>query len=97
MKKMVGKRENPNPGLREGMMLVGAFISGASKPTKIRFDETCSQCKAPVVILLSEDITTGEIWLEGPDKCSGCSHQLSDPNSKFQLTQEAIHGYFGKH
>ena len=96
MKKLVGKRENYNPNIWETLLLVSTLIPGAFHTTNIRFDETCRKCKAPLVIMLHEDVKTGEIWLEGPDKCCTCGNQLSNPSSTFQLSQEAITGYFGK-
>lgn len=96
MKKIVGRRKNYNPDMREALLLVSAFVPGAFHAPNIRFDETCSKCKSPLVIMLREDIKTGEVWLEGPDKCSECGNKLSNPNSTFQLSQEAIAGYFGK-
>lgn len=81
------------------MMLVEVcvFLPGARHATRIQFDGTCSKCGAPAPAIMSEEVETGKIWLEGPDRCVGCGAQLSDPNAKFQpLTQAQIEGMFGK-
>lgn len=98
MRKLVGKRENVNPGLKEAMGLVATLTPAGPKPSAIEFNETCAKCKEPVKITLSEDINTGEIWFEAPDNCGKCGHQLSDNKAApSPLSQEAISNFFGKY
>jgi rRNA maturation endonuclease Nob1 len=95
---MVGKRERVHKALKMAIKLLEIFTVNGPKPSAIEYDETCAGCKAPVKITLSEDINTGEIWLEGPDKCEKCGHQLSDDRARAQpLSQEAIANLFGRY
>jgi hypothetical protein len=97
MKKQVGQREKVNLSLKEAMMLVSVFIPGASKPPTIVWEGKCEKCKFPLSIKLSEEVETGKIWIEGPDKCEKCDHQLSNESATVMLTQDQIFGYFGKY
>lgn len=99
MRKLVGKREKPDPETKLVVALVDSFVSPAGpKPTVIEFNETCASCRAPVKITLSEDVNTGEIWFAGPDTCSGCGHRLSDEGVQVPpLSQKAIQRLFGKY
>ncbi len=98
MRTLVGKRENVNPGLKEAMGLVAMLTPAGPKSSVIESNGACAKCKEPVKITLSEDPNTGEVWLEGPDKCGKCGHQFSDDKAPFQpLSQEAIASLFGKY
>lgn len=98
MKRLVGKRANINPGLKEGMWLLAIFTPVGPKPSVIEFNKICVVCKEPVKITLSEDVNTGEIWLEGADRCVKCGHQLSnDKAMPPSLSQEAISSFFGNY
>ena len=97
MKKLVGKRENYDPAMREAIILAEAFILvNGPKPTTVEFPHKCNSCHTPIIITLTEDISTGEIWLEGPDNCPRCNFKISDEKAKAQpLSQECINSLFG--
>jgi hypothetical protein len=98
MKLLVGRREVVNPDLKSAVQVLSMFTLASPPPNKVFFDETCGQCKTKVRITLSETPETGEVWIDGPDKCETCGHQLSRPDAKPKmLSQEAIKGYFGEH
>jgi len=99
VRKLVGKRENPNGERRVEMGLVHLFTSlQGPAPAKIVDRGKCQKCSFPVETSLSEDIDTGKIWLEGHDLCPRCGHQLANPDALFQpLSQEAIQQLFGKY
>jgi len=97
MRKLVGKRENYDSARREAKILAEAFILiNGPRPTVIEYPNTCNSCHAPITVTLTEDISTGEIWLEGPDNCPNCNFKISDETAKTQpLTQAAIIDLFG--
>ena len=97
MRKLVGKRGNYDPARREAQILAEAFILvNGPRPTVIEHPYMCNVCHAPVTITLTEDISTGEVWLEGPDNCPACNFKISDETATFQpLTQTAIVELFG--
>jgi DNA-directed RNA polymerase subunit RPC12/RpoP len=96
MKLLIGRRENYNPEFRPGSTFVQFILGGRARPTVIEYPGKCSTCSSPVTITLREDTNTGEIWLEGPERCVSCGQQFSNESAAFQpLDQEAICGLFG--
>ncbi len=96
MKKLVGKRLTVNPDQKAGLALLATFTLGGPAPTSIIFKVFCNACKSKATITLTEDVPTGDIWLEGPDKCEGCGHQFTDPDATYSmLSQKQIEDYFG--
>ena len=99
MRKLVGQR-NPTVlgSFKEAILLVEYFVfPNGPRPTSIIFPGYCSKCNTPVKTVLSEDMDTCEIWLEGPDVCGCCGNELATPNPpSIILTQEQIEGFFGK-
>jgi len=97
MKIQIGKREKVNPELKTGMAMVEIHTQGKMKPTVLDFDEVCDKCGARIKITVSEEVSTGIIWLEGPDKCEKCGHQISSNTPTFEpLNQGQIEEWFGK-
>lgn len=99
MKILVGKRRVVDSELK-GMMALAVTLttSAGPRPATVEYRETCAKCKAPVIITISEIVSTGEIWIEGPDKCAKCGHQLANPNAPPRpLSQEMIEKFFGKY
>ncbi|MFA7193652.1 MAG: hypothetical protein WC087_01930 [Candidatus Paceibacterota bacterium] len=99
MKRLVGQREEVDPGMKGAMVLLSYFIIDVPPPpTQIMFHKTCAVCKVPIILTLTEEVETGEIWAEGPDNCSNCNHQISDPKSEHKMmSQEQIKSLFGKY
>ena len=97
MKKLVGKRETPiDPGLRAMISVASMCATGRPIYASRVFYGSCEKCDRPVKIEFTEDIKTGEIWLEGPDNCAGCGHQLVvNKLPDTQLSQEGIRKLFG--
>ena len=97
MKKKIGQREHVNPTLDEGLQVLRLFILGGPLAKTIRFDTCCNVCKTKIPVYLKEDSSTGEIWIEGPDKCPDCQITIIDPTLDYQMTQDEIFGYFGEY
>ncbi len=99
MKRLVGQR---NPvvlrSFKEAILVLECFVFiTGSRSTSLIFDGYCSKCNTPVKAVLSEDVDTCEIWLEGPDVCGCCGNQLYSPDApQVTLSQKQIEGFFGK-
>ena len=97
MKKLVGQRANPDPGMKEAVALVECLMPGGPHPSVREHNVRCAFCGAPIRITMSETASNGEIWLEGPDNCPACGQKIVDENAPFQpLSQETIQSLFGK-
>jgi DNA-directed RNA polymerase subunit RPC12/RpoP len=100
MKIQIGQREKVlDPSTRQALMFASAFIPAKSiKPKKVTFDTECNDCGHKIEIVMSEDIETGKIWLEGPIYCDNCGGRIAakEVPSDSSISQETIVSYFGQ-
>ena len=100
MKVQVGQREKVlDSSTRETLALASLFMPTKSiKPKKVTFDVGCKQCGHKMEIVMSEDIETGKIWLEGAEDCDNCGERLAAEEipSDLSISQESIVSYFGQ-
>jgi len=98
MKKLMGQRQTVDPELKTGIALLSLFSLRDLSPTKIQFNKSCAKCSAPIALTLTEEVETGQIWIEGPDNCLNCSNVISDPNAQSEmLDQKTIARFFGEY
>lgn len=98
MKVQVGQRAKvPDLEFRAVMAFASMCCTAQIPGTRKILRGMCRNCEDPVDRVLSEDIETGQVWLEGPDNCPTCHFRLSaeDPPD-VQLSQEMIERLFGK-
>lgn len=94
MKVIVGKREDST--CSEASFLVKMFLAPNLIEPRRTFNCKCSNCRSKVQITIFEEINSGEIWIEGPDKCK-CGHRLAVENiPDIKLSQKAIVSLFGE-
>ncbi len=67
MKVLIGKRENFAYG--EASLFIKAFLAPNLIEPKKTFNCRCNECGVKVQVTIFEEVESGEIWIEGPDKC----------------------------
>ena len=98
MRKLVGQRANPDPGMKEAVALVECLMPSGPHSSVREHNANCAACNPPIKITMSETVSTGEIWLEGPDNCPSCGYKIADQNAQFQpLSQQTIKALFGQY